>query len=547
MLTAKCPDCGTSHSLRDDLQGKRIKCKKCLVPFTVRGQSSEENEAVRASGERPRAASRRDEPRDDRDDDADDRPIRRKPRPRNESSNAGLVWGLAIGGSLLLIVTIGGVITWAVMSRPPEPPPPIVQIGGPDGMKIQMQIPKGFPIQPGGNVPNVNINLGGGNQEIDWRKDRHVKRKVQLNCKSMETRAILFPAEQTDQAIVGATVMKIDFNNPKPPSQQFDRFDLAKKVPLSTVSRDELGTEEAVDSSPDGNAMLVRINGKLAIWSFANRQFLARDMELKYPRKDPFRVHEVGAAWVGFLDNQRLLAVYDDGAVDAWTFPNLQRAPLFTPQQDNNGVIDWKIRPKMDAFSRVPQSFAFSRDRGTLALFNATGFHLIDVRTGQKRSTTPADNASGEAIEPSAVTFSPDGSQLAAILGLNVQKGGFSRKQYLLRWDARTGQKQLQVELPAEANFDFWKGFTYWSPQHLAIVNEKSIHVLRADTGAYVAKGVGNQFDTKFLPCPGDGLVTVLSSPGVFGNAFLLAVECPEAALAGNRQFTLNYHGLASP
>ncbi|MBX9680970.1 MAG: hypothetical protein K2X38_19615 [Gemmataceae bacterium] len=61
-----------------------------------------------------------------------------------------------------------------------------------------------------------------------------------------------------------------------------------------------------------------------------------------------------------------------------------------------------------------------------------------------------------------------------------------------------------------------------------------SVPVLPAGTGAYVSKSVGNQFDTKFLPCPGDGLVTVMSVPGVFGNAFLLAVERPEAALAGN-------------
>ncbi|MFO0865959.1 MAG: hypothetical protein U0744_15135 [Gemmataceae bacterium] len=293
--------------------------------------------------------------------------------------------------------------------------------------------------------------------------------------------------------------------------------------------------------------MLVRLNNKLAIWSYANRQFLTRDMEIKYPRKDPFRVHEIGAAWVGFLDNQRLLAVYDDGAVDAWTFPNLQRAPLFTPEQDNVGVVDWKIRPKLDTFSRVPKSFVFSRDRGKLAFFNASGFHLIDVRTGQRHSTTPADNPSAEAIEPSCVAFNPDGSQLAAILALNVQKGGFNRKQYLIRWDARTGQKQMQTELANEVTFDFWKGFTFWSPQYLAVVNEKSIHVLRADTGVYVAKGICNQFDTKFLPCSADGLVTVLSSPGPFANGFLLAVECPEATLAGNRPFALNYQGLANP
>jgi hypothetical protein len=112
--TMKCPSCGAGLKVSANLApGKRIKCPKCAISFTVPDDEDEDRPVSRkAVTTRPRKAA---PPPldDDLPDEVLDRPAPRKPRKKKkkESSKAPLVVGLILG----LVVLVGGGITLAVV------------------------------------------------------------------------------------------------------------------------------------------------------------------------------------------------------------------------------------------------------------------------------------------------------------------------------------------------------------------------------------------------------------------------------------------------
>lgn len=133
-LSVACPGCQARYRLADGSEGKKVKCKKCGVPFTVQPAAAAEPETGIAPSSPAKVKQRapvaedplgEDRPRrrakDDEDDDgAEDRPRRRaranadddddRPRRRrhNAKQSSGSNVGLIIGGVVLGVLLLGG-------------------------------------------------------------------------------------------------------------------------------------------------------------------------------------------------------------------------------------------------------------------------------------------------------------------------------------------------------------------------------------------------------------------------------------------------------
>lgn len=160
-IRAVCPACGREHNLADALQGKRIKCKECTLPFLVddgHGASSESKpdreleQPTRRDAIRPavRPARNRDDAdiderrhRDRRVDDDEPRPRRRSGTDRQPASNTGLIIGLSVGGGVLALVLVVFVV-FSIVSRDADKAPPVAVAPNPP------------PVLPPPNPPNID-------------------------------------------------------------------------------------------------------------------------------------------------------------------------------------------------------------------------------------------------------------------------------------------------------------------------------------------------------------------------------------------------------
>jgi predicted Zn finger-like uncharacterized protein len=163
-ITCACPGCATPFNVTDDMAGKRGKCPKCLMVFTVpaaapvppaggagsgRTERTADPESYRDAGrydpdrKSGKSATRRDD-RDERDDHVDDEPRSRRTRARRQSGSSMLPWVLGLGAAaLLLFVVCAGVITIVVILafRQGDNKAPVAVAGG--GNNLQ-------PVQGGG-------------------------------------------------------------------------------------------------------------------------------------------------------------------------------------------------------------------------------------------------------------------------------------------------------------------------------------------------------------------------------------------------------------
>jgi predicted Zn finger-like uncharacterized protein len=162
-IEALCPTCGAVFNLKDEYEGKKVRCKKCEQIFTVGGGKSADRDDDRgvktkadakksardddddevSTSKKNRAAAKRgrddddDRPkrkgrrgRDDNDDDDDDKPRSRKrtyhdddddddddrPRrkaPKKSGGGSGVIIGI-IGGVVFLVLLICGGIGYAI-------------------------------------------------------------------------------------------------------------------------------------------------------------------------------------------------------------------------------------------------------------------------------------------------------------------------------------------------------------------------------------------------------------------------------------------------
>src|SRR5437763_1658373 len=130
-ISCACPGCSTPFRVTDELAGKRVKCPKCLMVFTlpaavpepamaavepppVKKVAAPVNDLFREPEPRDssRKASRRDtrDHDDDRDSDPDrDRDLPRARRKVKRSGGSAMPWVLGlVGAAVLMFVLCGG-------------------------------------------------------------------------------------------------------------------------------------------------------------------------------------------------------------------------------------------------------------------------------------------------------------------------------------------------------------------------------------------------------------------------------------------------------
>ncbi|HZT81595.1 MAG TPA: hypothetical protein VFA26_15320 [Gemmataceae bacterium] len=117
-IQATCPKCDAGYTLRDEMAGKTVRCKKCQANFLVRNSAGGADDilditardAIQSEKRQAKAApaggddEARAHPRKRDEDDRDDFDDRDAPPPPKKKSSAGLVFGiLAIVGAVLLL------------------------------------------------------------------------------------------------------------------------------------------------------------------------------------------------------------------------------------------------------------------------------------------------------------------------------------------------------------------------------------------------------------------------------------------------------------
>jgi hypothetical protein len=90
-ISFSCPSCEHRLKVRDELAGRKVKCPSCGGGVVVPADEGDEAAVARPS-------------REAREADEDERP--RKKKKKKKTSNKGLVIGLAVGGVVLVAVTV---------------------------------------------------------------------------------------------------------------------------------------------------------------------------------------------------------------------------------------------------------------------------------------------------------------------------------------------------------------------------------------------------------------------------------------------------------
>jgi dipeptidyl aminopeptidase/acylaminoacyl peptidase len=189
-LTVRCPKCNKALRIKEDLQGKRIRCPACKEAFVVDAAVIEPEVAALVEEAPPAQPPHREQvsqrpggPRDE--EDVSPRPARERQRDRDEEEqrprkkkSGGLVLVLVLGGlgGLLLVCVGAPVALWMLGSTGPRTnitdsgPGPGGVLGGPAGRT------------PVGRTPVEEINLPARDEAEEKRlaDDRDKKRLTYL-------------------------------------------------------------------------------------------------------------------------------------------------------------------------------------------------------------------------------------------------------------------------------------------------------------------------------------------------------------------------------
>lgn len=127
-VQASCPSCHTSYRLADEMEGKRVRCRRCEQPFLVERQPeppSEEPEELDEAEPAPRKRASRSEPQrrprpvEDPDNDGEAYALA---RPRRRRKQKGVSPALLIAGGVgaVVLLVLGVAVGVMVMGNPPS-------------------------------------------------------------------------------------------------------------------------------------------------------------------------------------------------------------------------------------------------------------------------------------------------------------------------------------------------------------------------------------------------------------------------------------------
>lgn len=169
-LCVICPGCQARLELRDELRGKKVRCRKCETVFAA-VESDDDDETAAIQSEKPPVPPRKQSVpvlaskarrHWDDDDDEDENDGRRR---RRKELNTGVIVALIGGGAALMLLLIGGgALAWMLIqpSSPPAPtqarplaPPPVNPV-------VKNPPNNNIPVPPVAGEPFRHVERTGG-------------------------------------------------------------------------------------------------------------------------------------------------------------------------------------------------------------------------------------------------------------------------------------------------------------------------------------------------------------------------------------------------
>ncbi|MBV9126095.1 MAG: hypothetical protein JO112_22310 [Planctomycetes bacterium] len=504
-IAVACPNCDQSYQLADTWQGKKVRCKKCQEEFVVRPASSRKGPARvkrTAEDEEDEVPRRRKRPVDEEED----RPIRKKRRgPRSEKSTGSLTVWLVVGGVAgVLLLGGGALVLWKLAGRPKE---------GAAGQASTSSL------QPASGVSGSSpaARTAGGVAPA----------AVKVPVES--------PQGRTDRVLLATGaghLVGICYRHTTPNTPWFvDFYNVDQGKRTGHIDLANMGIPQQVVLSPDGTLLAVAellparggLESAVTIWSVSDGRILQSKWR-------PYGGSGASGAlvWMTFLNGNRLLTLTTEGQLSLWNQPG-QAVYSFKHATPGQTVL-----LMTDPYTKQPNNFALSADRSTVALFNGSGFDLVNTATGQPRSQTgPLVPTPGGSIR--ALALNRDGSRLAVFLwgfqGQNIQA-------YLALWDfqAQRGTGPLPSRVTMDnTNDNKWPGvaLSWWGPNHLLLWDgNANALVLDAASGQPQRQLEGAFFGQAAYDDPEGRLwYHTPSKP----QAYLCGVDFPDQEVQGNQ------------
>jgi hypothetical protein len=480
-IAMRCPGCETRFEFANDLEGKRIKCKTCGDVFRVERPAR-----------KPRDVEEDDRPSRRRRADADDRPSARyRVRVADEDGSRrparpGLVIGAIVG---VVVLFTGGIVAAVLLSR-------------------------------GGKKRDVKVDPG----DVVVAPNRSCPLEV--------------PEKDADLLVVpdGGSLFGILRGQGAGLRKQwtYDPYDLPAGRRVGRVELAGVEDPKAVSLSPDGKRLLV-VESKgfgwgwdhqLTVWSVADGKNLTPDKWTPFPRKDGanedlYRAEFVAPDLVVTVGNHRSVYRYQVPSFEVTTDRVSGRDELGKPGLPENA-------------HRFPYEVGFSADRKRVAVWNGSGYTVVDARGGGEAFATPSvvptarDLWRGESfpdrLRGGGVAFSPDGKVLAAVVSHDIG----NRRHLLFLWELKgeSADPLNAFEIPNN-QFNDSTGLAWWGNRFVVTGGSKVEGMLiDVRTGLGRRQLMGPEYNRYAFSR--DGRLWYAAGPGRLDPATMYVVDGPD-------------------
>ncbi len=234
----------------------------------------------------------------------------------------------------------------------------------------------------------------------------------------------------------------------------FELFDVPGGKRLSRTELTNVAVPQQMSLSPDGTRLAVAemlaggagFESAITIWSLADGRVVQSRWKPN-PGPDIFGT----LAWMTFLDANRLLTLTTGKKLALWNIPG---QAVYTVDLKVPGRFDTLMS---DPYTKQPQNFALSADRGSLALFNGVGFNIVDTSTGQVRTRTGSFVGQGSSVH--GLALDANASRLAVYLWVPGPRG---IDDQVVVWDLKANQQlgsfPIRVQKQNTAGMFNWGG-----------------------------------------------------------------------------------------
>lgn len=444
-----CPNCRASYHLNDALEGKKVRCKKCdEIMLVHRADTPAKGSRTSVSGGRQEDAEETDE-QEERGSERKNRS--RRLRKKGKSTRPLLIIGSVAGVLLLILIGIG---IWALgaskkTASPANSDPRNLVSGASQGVNA-------------GQQPNAAPQIP------DLVRAAAIKVPVEYQ-KGITERVLLGAGGQR----AGICVSDPGNNN----AHVFDLFDVPAGKRLSRTNLMNIRVPQQMTLSPDGTRLAVaeltnqnkKFETAITVWSLPDGKLLQSSWK---PYADDKESSTLG--WMTFLDADRLFTVTVLGRMALW---DAQGKAIYAIEHKIPGT--WVMLTE-DPYTKQPQSFSLSADRGSIAISNGVGFDVLDIATGKVRVKTRP--FVGQACSVRGVALDRNASRLAVDLWVPGGPGAGIDEQIVV-WDLKANEKigtlplRLRTEvLPALGDLAKARGTGYagnalswWGNDHLLL------------------------------------------------------------------------------